>query len=130
KKPKKRTSEVNYELLSALSPDSLEEGEGYIRTGSNYTRTLVAVEFMPIIEQSQIQALSNISENVSVVQYISHIEESEIKRMLNQSIRQNRDKTNSRHISEDVKAKAEAELDSAYMTLDSIARMGDKMFMF
>lgn len=117
-------------ILNMLSPDSIEEKENYVRSGTNYTRTLVAVEFASVVNQEVIQKLNDLSDNISVVQYLTEYEISEVRKQLSESIKQNNVKLESKYISESGKADCEAEIDSARMLLNQLAYKNERMFMF
>ena len=83
---------ANEHILNLLSPDSIEEKESYVRSGTNYTRTLVVVEYSSIIVQEYVQRLNDPSDNISVIQYITEYDSSEVRRHLSESIKQNSQK--------------------------------------
>ncbi len=135
-KKKKETSledsflESNDYILNMISPDSIEEKEDYIRSGTNYLRTLVAVEYTSVISQEVIQKLNDLSDNISIVQYLNDYDISDVRKQLSESIKQNIVKLKSKYISESSKADCEAEIDSARMLLNQLAYKGERMFMF
>lgn len=133
---KKRTSTFeesfegyNQHLLTALSPSHIQEREDYVITGSNYTRTLLVLDFEPIINSKRIQELNEMSENISFSYYIEEYNSQEVKQELGKSIKQNRIKLNS---SEDevIKADAEAQIESATALLQNLAMANDKIYRF
>lgn len=130
KKESLEDSYSNEHILNLISPDSIEEKENYIRSGTNYTRTLVVVEYSSILVREYIRKLSDISDNISIVQYITEYDTSEVKRHLSESIRQNNQKLNSKYVNDAMKSEAEAQIDSARMLLNQLSFKNEKMFMF
>lgn len=120
----------NEHILNMLSPDSIQEAESYVRSGTNYTRTLVVVEYTPILKQESIEKLNELSDNISVVQYVSEYDSSEVRKQLSESIKQNNQKLNSKYVNDAGKANAEAQIDSARMLLNQLSFKNEKMFMF
>lgn len=120
----------NEHILNMLSPDSIEEKESYIRTGTNFTRTLVAVEYTPVLIQDSIQRLNDLSDNISVTQYISEYDSSEVRKQLSESIKQNNQKMNSKYVNDAGKSDALAQIDSARMLLNQLSFKNEKMFIF
>lgn len=121
---------LNQHVLTALSPDHIHEGENYIKTGSNFTRTLLFLDYEPVIHQVRVQQLSEMSENISFTYFIEEYNTQEVKTQLSKSIKQNRMKINSKYTDEAQKADSEAQIDSATSILQSLAMGSDKMFMF
>jgi len=130
KKESLEDSYSNEHILNLISPDSIEEKENYIRSGTNYTRTLVVVEYSSILVREYIRKLSDISDNISIVQYITEYDTSEVKRHLSESIKQNNQKLNSKYVNDAMKSEAEAQIDSARMLLNQLSFKNEKMFMF
>ncbi|WP_430510709.1 VirB4 family type IV secretion system protein [Gottfriedia solisilvae] len=120
----------NEHLLTALSPMHIHEGDNYIKLGSNYTRTLLVVDYDSIISQERIQSLNELSENISITNFVEEYSTSEVRSQYSKSIRQNRAKANSKFVDESDRAEAEAQIDSAKNVLDSLARASDKMYLF
>lgn len=121
---------ANEHILNLLSPDSIEEKESYVRSGTNYTRTLVVVEYSSIIVQEYVQRLNDLSDNISVIQYITEYDSSEVRRHLSESIKQNSQKLYSKYVNDAGKAEAQAQIDSARMLLHQLSFKNEKMFMF
>lgn len=117
-------------LLTALSPSHIQEREDFIITGSNYTRTLLVLDYEPILNQKRIQQLNEISENISFSYFIKEYNSQEVRTQLSKSIKQNRMKVNSSHSDEGTKADAEAQIDSAQSLLQNLAMANDKIFLF
>lgn len=120
----------NEHILTALSPDHIHEGENYIKTGSNFTRTLLILDYEPVIHQTRVQQLNEMSENVSFTYFLEEYNTQEVKSQLSKSIRQNRMKLNARFTDEAQKADSEAQMDSATSILQSLAMGSDKIFLF
>ncbi|WP_234973066.1 hypothetical protein [Paenibacillus vortex] len=134
-KKKKETLESSYigfneNILNMLSPDSIEEEESFVRAGANFTRTLVAVEYSAILNQEHIMNLNDLSENISVVQFLTEYDSAEVRKQLSESIRQNRQKADSKYVNDAGKAEAEAQIDSARMTLNQLSYKNERMYMF
>ncbi|MGM1023754.1 MAG: VirB4 family type IV secretion system protein [Bacillota bacterium] len=134
-KKKMNTLESSYDgfndnILNILSPDSIQEEETYVRSGANFTRTLVAVEYTAVLNQEHIQNLNDLSENISVIQFLSEYDTHEVRKQLSESIKQNNQKVNSKYVNESSKSDAEAEVDSAKMTLHQLAYKNERMYMF
>ncbi|WP_404457009.1 DUF87 domain-containing protein (plasmid) [Virgibacillus necropolis] len=122
--------EKNENLLTAISPDNLKEEETYVRTGSNYTRTLLVVNFDPVQEQKKIQQISEMSENISIVQYIKEYSIGKVKEHLVKSIKQNKMKKNNRFANEQTEMDADGQIDSAKVMLKNLTYSNDKIFLF
>lgn len=120
----------NENLLTAISPDNLKEEETYVRTGSNYTRTLLVVNFDPVQEQKKIQQISEMSENISIVQYIKEYSIGKVKEHLVKSIKQNKMKKNNRFANEQTEMDADGQIDSAKVMLKNLTYSNDKIFLF
>ncbi|MEB6550208.1 DUF87 domain-containing protein [Heyndrickxia sporothermodurans] len=120
----------NHHVLTAISPDHILEGENYVKLGSNFTRTLLVMDYEPVIHQERIQQLNELSENISFTYHIEEINTSDVRTQLAKSIKQNRMKINSSHQDENTKTIAEAEIDSAQSILQSLAMANDKIFLF
>lgn len=121
--------DYNYNILNMLSPDSIEETETYVRSGGNYTRTLVVVEYSTILNRSQIEKANELSDNVSVVQYIREVDTTEVKKKLGTSIAQHKQKID-QGANEHTAAEAEAQIESAKMMLHMLNFKNEKMFEF
>jgi hypothetical protein len=120
----------NEHILTALSPDHIHEGENYVKLGSNFTRTLMILDYEPVIHSQRVQQINEMSENISFTYYIHEYNTQEVKAHLSKSIKQNKMKVNSRHIDEAIKSDAEAQIDSAKDILQNLAMASDKIFLF
>ncbi|UOR14083.1 VirB4 family type IV secretion system protein [Halobacillus amylolyticus] len=120
----------NQNLLTAISPDSIKEKETYVRTGSNYTRTLLVVNYDPVQDQRKVQQISEMSENISIVNYIKEYSIGEVKDNLIKSIKQNRMKKNNRFADDETEIEADAQIDSAKEMLKSLTYSSDKIYLF
>lgn len=120
----------NNNLLTAIAPDNLKEEETYVRSGSNYTRTLLVVNYSPVIDQNRVRDMTEMSENVSISYYIKEYPIGEVKSNLVQSIKQNRMKKNTRYADEQIIIEADAQIDSATEMLRSLTYSNDKIFLF
>lgn len=117
-------------ILTAMAPDHIYEGENYVKLGSNYTRTLLILDYDLIVHQEKIRQLNELSENISFTYYVQEFNTADVKDQLSKSIRQNRMKATSRYGDEATKAEAEAQVDSARTILTNLAMASDKMFLF
>src|SRR5699024_1409441 len=120
----------NNVIINNIAPDSIEVHEDYIRTGRNYTRTLVGVEFEPSLSLDRIKEISEISETITIVQYLNEYNKSEYKKDLSKSIRQNQTKLNEPKLSPAIKAQAEVEIEDARMMLQDLTRRNKRIFQF
>ena len=118
------------EISSRIAPDSIAIEEDYIRTGSNFTRTLICVDFDPLLEQEEIRKLSELSETITIVQYVDIYEQSKVKAELSKSIKQSNAKLEEEYSSELVKAEANAEIQSNQALLKDLTRNKERMLMF
>src|SRR5699024_8103885 len=107
------TIEENNEIVNKISPDSIEVGENFVRSGTNYTRKLICVDFEPLLNQNDIRMLSELSETITVTQHLEIYDMSKVRSELSQSIRQNRAKLDEPKISPDVEQDAIAQIESA-----------------
>ncbi|MCT4569415.1 DUF87 domain-containing protein, partial [Bacillus thuringiensis] len=101
-----------------------------VKLGSNYTRTLLVLDYETIIHQQRIQELNELSENVSFTYFIKEFNSSEVKEQLSKSVKQNKIKMKSQHADAYTVADAEAQVDSAIQMLRDIATANDKIYLF
>src|SRR5690625_1065179 len=109
---KKKDNEIDFEmtvgndneLTDKIAPDSIEIKEDYIRSGSNYTRTLACVDFEPLLSQEDISKLSELSETITIVQHMEIYDSSKVRTELSRSIEQNRAKLNEERLSASVRS--------------------------
>ncbi|MEC2559685.1 TrsE, partial [Bacillus cereus] len=87
----------NEQILTAISPSHILEMENGVKLGSNYTRTLLVLDYETIIHQQRIQELNELSENVSFTYFIKEFNSSEVKEQLSKSVKQNKIKMKSQH---------------------------------
>ncbi|MCP1181200.1 hypothetical protein NKS28_27710 [Bacillus sp. 1663tsa1] len=120
----------NEQLLTAIAPSHIVEMENGVKLGSNYTRTLLVLDYETIIHQQRIQELNELSENVSFTYYIKEFNSSEVKEQLSKSVKQNKMKAKSSHADAYTVADAEAQIDSAIQMLRDIATANDKIYLF
>lgn len=119
----------NHHLLTAVSPDYITEQINYVQLGSNFTRTLLVMDYEPIIHQERIKALNELSINMSISYHIKQISIGEVRDQLAKSIKQNRMKVDS-NLDENTKTIAEAEIESAQSILQNLALRNEKLFLF
>ncbi|MBU8732518.1 DUF87 domain-containing protein [Cytobacillus oceanisediminis] len=120
----------NEHILTALSPTYIQECEDYVQLGSNFTRTLLVLDYEPVIHQDRVLELSELSENVSFTQYVEEYNSNEVKAQLSKSITQNKIKRDSQFSDAATVAEAEAQIDSATSILKNLSRANDKIFIF
>jgi len=120
----------NNNLLTAISPDNMKEEETYVRTGTNYTRTLLVVNYSPVIDQKRVQQVTEMSENISITNYIKEYPIGEVKSNLIQSIKQNKMKKNTRFADANTEIEANAQIESAQELLKNFTYSNDKIFLF
>lgn len=124
------TMEENNEIVNRIAPDSIEVGDNYIRSGNNYTRTLLCVDFEPLLNQKDIQEISELSETITITQHLEIYDRSRVQSELSRSIEQNRAKLNEERLGHAAKEDAQAQIDSARMLLRQLVRQKERMFMF
>ena len=117
-------------IVDQIAPDSIEIGENYVRSGNNFTRTLICVDFEPLLQQKDIRELSEISENISIVQFLNIYDKTKVHAELSRSIRQNTAKLNEPNLSPSIQEDARAQIESAEMLLRQLTRTKERMFMF
>ena len=120
---------VNQHLLSSIAPDYMGIESNYMRIGSNYSRTLLVMDYEPIITQKKVEELIEMPENVSFTYFIKEYPSIEVKKALSKSITQNKVKQGGR-LSEDAKQEAAAQEDSAKSLLRNLAIAADKISLF
>src|SRR5690625_5202736 len=92
------------QLRDKIAPDSIEIKEDYVRSGSNFTRTLVCVDFEPLLSQEDISKLSELSETITIVQHMEIYDSGKVRTELSRSIEQNRAKLNEERLSASVRS--------------------------
>src|SRR5699024_4641155 len=123
------TIDHNNEITNKIAPDSIEIKEDYVRSGSNFTRTLICVDFEPLLSQEDIRRLSELSETITITQHLEVYETAKVRAELSRSIDQNSAKLNEEKLSENLKADANAEIESNKALLNELARNKERMFM-
>src|SRR5699024_2573764 len=126
----KTQNRYNNVILNKMAPDSIEVKKDYIRTGDNYTRTMVAVSFRPLLGLERIKSLTEISENVSVVQHLEEYSSEQYRSDISKSIKQNTAKLNEPKLSPAAKASAEKQIEDAQMILRDMETKNERMFNF
>lgn len=122
-------SDTDEYLLTALSPDHILEKENYLQSGSNFTRTLLVMDFNTVLSQEDIQELSEISSNVSITYHFQKVSNSEIRTNMSQAIKQSRNKASDPKIDDATKVEAEVQQDDAAMVIREMATGSEVMFM-
>jgi type IV secretory pathway VirB4 component len=121
-------SEMDEYLLTALTPDYIEEKENYLQLGSNFTRTLLVMDFSTVISQEDIQELSEISSNVSITYHFEKVSNTEIRSSMSQAIKQSRNKQSDPKLDDASKVEAEVQMDDAAMVIREMATGSEVMF--
>lgn len=116
-------------LLTAISPSHLYEGNDYVQTGSNFTRTLLVLDYEPVIDKEKVRQMSEISQNISFSYFIKEYSTSEVRTKLAQSIKQNQHKLDTSR-DPNIRAEAEAQRETAQALLKQLASAHDKVFLF
>ncbi|MED3677102.1 MULTISPECIES: TrsE [Bacillus] len=121
--------EMDDYLLTALSPDYIQETENYVQLGSNYTRTLLVMDFSTVLSQEDIQELSELSDNVSISYHFERVNSTDIKQKLAQAIKQSKNRMNDERLDEATKVEAEVQRDDASMVIRQLTSGSTAMFM-
>lgn len=125
----KSFADYNNHVLNQISPDSIHETETYVRSGSNYTRTLVVVEYGTVLDHHQIEKANEMSDNISVICYIREMDAAIVKKKLSTSITENKQKLeNATNANSEEEAKAQIE--AARMRLHMLNFKNEKVFEF
>lgn len=115
-------------LLSVLSPDYIQEHDNYVQLGSNYTRTLMLMDYNTLLSQEDIQEWSEISDNVSISYHIKKISTSEVRQNLSKAIKQSRLKQADERLDDASKVEAEVQERDATRVIRELASGSEKMF--
>ena len=121
--------EYDDSLLSVLSPDYIQEKENYVQLGSNYTRTLLLMDYNTVISQVQIQEWSEMSENVSISYHISKVSRSEIYTNMAKAIKQSNMKMQDSRLDHAAKVESEVQKDDAARIIREISSGSEVMFL-
>ncbi|MHC6167501.1 VirB4 family type IV secretion system protein [Bacillus velezensis] len=121
--------EMDDYLLTALSPDYIQETENYVQLGSNYTRTLLVMDFSTVLSQEDIQELSELSDNVSISYHFERVNSTDIKQKLALAIKQSKNRMNDERLDEASKVEAEVQRDDASMVIRQLTSGSTAMFM-
>lgn len=122
------TSEVNDTLLNKLAPDAIIEKEDYLQIGDNYTKTFYISSLKSQIEADDLREINELSDNIDISYFYEDIDNHKIEKELSRSISENTSKVNSDTNKPHVKAKAQAEINSAEKLLEQLAHRETKMF--
>ncbi|WP_145426243.1 VirB4 family type IV secretion system protein [Staphylococcus haemolyticus] len=122
------TYDVDENILNKLSPDAIIETEDYIQFGDNYTKTFVISSLKSQIEADDLREINELSDNIDISYIYDDIENHRIEKELSKSISENTSKVNSETNKAHIKAKAQAEIDSANKLLEQLAQRETKMF--
>ncbi|MEK6189803.1 MAG: hypothetical protein N2A99_02300 [Carnobacterium alterfunditum] len=115
-------------LLTALAPDYLQEHDNFMQLGSNYTRTLMVMDFNTVLSQEDIQELSEISSNVSLTYHFERISNQEIRSNMSQAIKQANNKEMDSKLDDASKVEADVQRDDARMVIRELATGSEVMF--
>ncbi|MGV3125180.1 VirB4 family type IV secretion system protein [Staphylococcus epidermidis] len=122
------TYDVNDTLLNKITPDAIIETEDHIQFGDNYIKTFVISSLKSQIEADDLREINELSDNIDISYIYDDIENHKIEKELSKSISENTSKVNSETNKPHVKAKAQAEIDSANKLLEQLAHRETKMF--
>ena len=122
------TVDINYPLLNTLAPDSIQEKEGQLQSGDNYTKTFVVTSLKGQIDANDLRQLNEISDNIDFSYYYEEMDEYQIKKQLSKSIQENKTKRDNPNAKPSTKTDAEAEIKSAENTLEKLSFKQTKMF--
>lgn len=117
-------------LLTALTPDYIQEHDNYMQLGANYTRTLMVMDFNTVLSQEDIQELSEISSNVSLSYHLERISNQEIRANMSQAIKQANNKEMDTKLDDATKVEADVQRDDARMVIRELATGSEVMFHF
>lgn len=120
--------EYDGNLLSALSPDYIEEKENYVQLGANFTRTLMLMDFNTIISQEDVQEWSEISDNVSITYHIEKVSSTEVRQNLSKAIKQARLKQVDERLDDASKIEAEVQMNDASRVIRELSSGSEMMF--
>lgn len=120
--------EYDTNLLSALSPDYIEEKENYVQLGANYTRTLMLMDFNVIISQEDIQEWSEIPDNVSITYHIEKMSSTDVRQNLSKAIKQARLKQADERLDDASKIEAEVQMQDASRVIRELSSGSEMMF--
>ena len=120
--------EYDNTLLSVLSPDYIQEHENYVQLGSNFTRTLMLVDYNTMISQEDIQEWSEISDNVSISYHVNKVSSAEIRANMSKAIKQARLKQADERLDDATKVEAEVQEKDATRVIRELATGSEMMF--
>ncbi len=124
----KSIGEYDEYLLTGLTPDYIQEEQNYVQLGSNFTRTLMVMDFNTVLSQIDIQELSEVSENVSITYHTERLNSQVIRGNMSQAIKQARNKANDTKLDDASKVEAEVQRDDAEMVIRELATGSEVMF--
>ncbi|WP_436894447.1 VirB4 family type IV secretion system protein [Staphylococcus gallinarum] len=122
------TYDVNESLLTRIAPDAIIEKTESVQLGGNYTKTFVISSLKSQIEADDLREINEQNDNITMSMFYSEIDNYKIEKELSKSISENTSKVNSETNKAHVKAKAQAEIDSANKLLEQLAHKETKMF--
>lgn len=115
-------------LLTALSPDHIEEHNSFVKLGSNFTRTLVVMDFVTVLSQEDIQELSELPYNVSITYHFDRLNNGEIRANMAKAIKQARIKQTDPNLDEASKEEALLQSNDARAVIQDLATGSESMF--
>lgn len=122
------TYDVNDTLLTRLAPDAIIEKDDSVQLGGNHTKTFVISSLKSQIEADDLREINEQNDNITMSLFYNEIDNHKIEKELSKSISENTSKVNSETNKAHVKAKAQAEIDSASKLLEQLAHKETKMF--
>ncbi|MCM3227560.1 VirB4 family type IV secretion system protein [Terribacillus saccharophilus] len=120
--------EFDQYLLTSLSPDYIEEHQGYVQLGSNFTRTLLVMDWSTVLSQEDVQNLSEISNNVSITYHFDPVNLGEIRNNLSKAVKSAKRRITDERLDDASRIDAEVQRDDATMVLRQLATGSTNMF--
>ncbi|MEK5081057.1 TrsE [Solibacillus sp. FSL W7-1436] len=120
--------EADQYLLQALAPDYIAEGEDYVQLGSNYTRTLIVMDFQTVLSRESIRNLSEINSNVSITTFFTKMSNSIIRKEMAKAIKQNRIRQADSQLDDATKVEAEYQSNDARRVILEMASGNEQMY--
>ena len=120
--------EYDNNLLSAISPDYISESQNYVQLGSNFTRTLLCMDFNVLLSQENIQEWSELSDNISFSYHIEKVSSGDVRADMAKAIKQNSIKQLDTKLDEASKIEAEQQSKDAEQVIRELATGSEVMF--
>ncbi|MDI3236184.1 TrsE [Exiguobacterium antarcticum] len=120
--------EYDGNLLSAISPDYISEAQNYVQLGSNFTRTLLCMDFNVMLSQENIQEWSELSDNISFSYHFEKASSGEVRGDMAKAIKQNRLKQIDTKLDDASKIEAQKQSEDAAQVIRELASGSEVMF--